>query len=180
MIIILVIIKYQMLLVLGLILGFKNNQIIKIKSFDQNKSLGEITKLIKSKKNKKDTKISSISNLVIVDNDSNDIISFIKEPVNSTNILITKTNSNERMNMYLMDVLIKHKINYCVGRKITHNLFDTIVNDIDFIINKLIMPYLYFMVILSALNIMGQLSNSFDSTNDFMNDISQSSNIEIK
>lgn len=169
-----------MLLVLGLILGFKNNQIIKIKSFDQNKSLGEITKLIKSKKNKKDTKKSSISNLVIVDNDSNDIISFIKEPANSTNILITKTNSNERMNMYLMDVLIKHKINYCVGRKITHNLFDTIVNDIDFIINKLIMPYLYFMVILSALNIMGQLSNSFDSTNDFMNDISQSSNIEIK
>lgn len=180
-----------MLLVIGLILlGFwyKNNELIKIKSFDQTKSLGEITKLIKSKNNKKDKrdkKKSSISRLVIVDNDFNDIISFIKEPKNPSNILITKTNSNERINMYLMDTLIKYKINYCVGRKITHNLFDTIVNDISFIMNKIVMPYLYFTIILSAIDIMGQLSTSLDSTNDFMNDISQfgsgsSSGIEIR
>ena len=171
-----------MLLVLVLtLLGFKNHQIIKIKSFDQNKSLGEITKLIKNKKNKKDGKKSSISGLVIVVNDTNDIISFIKEPVNSTNILTTKTNSNERINMYLIDMLNKYKINYCAGRKITHNLFDTIVNDIDFIINRLLMPYLYFMLILCALNVMYQLSKSLSSTNDYTNDISRYiSDIEIK
>lgn len=169
---------------------YKNNEIIKIKSFDQNKSLGEITKLIKSKKNKKskkDTKKSLISRLVIVDNDSNDIISFIKDKSNPTNILTIKTNSNERINMYLMDTLIKYKINYCVGRKITHNLFDTIANDISFIINKIIIPYLYFVVILSAFNIIGHPSTSLGSTNNFMNDISQfgsdtssNSGIEIK
>ena len=167
-----------MLLVLGLALlgfGYKNNEVIKIKSFDQNKSLGEITKLIKSKKNKNNTKKSLISRLVIVDNDSNNIISFIKDTSNSAipNILTTKTNSNERMNMYLMDILIKYKINYCVGRKITHNLFNIVKNDIIFIINKIVIPYLYFVVIFSAINIMGQLSTSLDSTNDFMNDISQ-------
>jgi cell division protease FtsH len=180
-----------MLLAIGLaLLGllYKNNEIIKIKSFDQTKSLGEMTKLIKNKRNKKskkDAKKSLISRLVIVDNDSNDIISFIKDKSNPTHILTTKTNSNERMNMYLMDTLIKYKINYCVGRKITHNLFDTIGNDISFIINKIVMPYLYLVIIFSAINIMGQLSTSLDTTNDYMNDISQfglgsNSGIEIK
>lgn len=163
---------------------YKHNEIIGIKSFDQSKSLGKIVKLIenkKAKKDKKNVKRFSISRLVIVDNDMNNIISFIKDLTNPTNILITKTNSNKRMNVYLMDKLIKYKINYSVGRKITHNLFETIIDDINFVINKIMMPCMYFIVILIVLNIMIQLSNEFDSTNNFMNEIKQSSSgIEIR
>ena len=161
-----------MLLIIGLLLLlnllYKNNEIIELKSFEQTKTLGDIIKLIKNK-NKK----FLISQLVIVDNDNNNIISFIKDTSKQTNVLITKTNSNKRINAYLMVQLIKHKINYCVGRKISHNLFNTIRDDINFVINKIIIPYLYFTIIFKTLYILEHISTSFDSTNDFINDISQ-------
>lgn len=141
---------------------YKNNKIIKITSLNQTKTLGEISELIKNKKNMNND--DQQYNFVIVDDD-NKIISFIKNTSNTINI--STTNSNKNMNMYIINKLIKHKINYCLGRRIQHNLFYSICNDVNFIFNKILMPFLYFMLILNASNILILISKSLDISNEY-------------
>ena len=159
-----------MLLTLGLILFdylYKNNELIEIKSFNQTKPLGEIIKIIKSKNNKNK---SLINQLVIIDNDDNEIISFIKEPNNQKKILTIKTNSNEKMNLFLIDKCYEYNINFSIGKKIFHNIVNTIVRDINFVIYKIIMPYLYLLLIINANNVIKQINDSINTSNDYTND----------
>ena len=136
---------------------YNNNSLLKIKSYDETKTIWELASIIKSKKNRKKIK------KVLISENTNKIITYIESENESenddantnttTNVKITKTNSNEKMNIYIIDQCISYGINYDIVNNIQHDFIDLIIDDFTFFLNKILFPYLYFTIIFNVLNI---------------------------
>jgi cell division protease FtsH len=154
----------------------KNNIILKINPLTNTntntksnmKTMGDLVSMIRTK-----TKRNQIKNLLISEN-TKTIVCFIQDDL-TNNTIITKTNSNEKMNIYLMDKCNKYNISYSIGNKIENNFGDMVKNDLNFFVNRILYPYLYFVIIFSIID-MGQRTLNIFSDNDKDTSIFMSSN----
>ena len=163
-----------MILILGLTLicsYYKNNTLLTIKSFKGTKTLGEITTEIGSKIRRK-----NIKKLLFLE-DSKNIISFNSNKDNTNIVDAYKINSNQEINMRLISDCSRYKIDYTIGKKITQNFISSIFDDLNFFVNKILLPYLYLMVILNVLMIGNQTINIISNNNEDSNIMWSISNI---
>jgi cell division protease FtsH len=164
-----------MILILGLIIlygYYKNNTLLTIKSFNETKTLGELTTEIGSK-----TRRKNIKKLLFLE-DSKNILSFISN--DNTKIIDTyKTITNKEVNMRLISKCSRYKIDYSIGKKITQNIISSIFADFNFFVNKILFPYLYLMVIINILMIGNQTMNMISSNNESSNMMSMSMSMSM-
>jgi cell division protease FtsH len=163
-----------MILIFGLIIlytYYKNNTLLRIKSFKGTKTLGELTTQIRSK-----TRRKNIKKLLFLE-DSKNIISFISNKDNINQVEIYKINSNQELNMCLICECSRYKIDYTIGKKITQNFINSIFADLNFFVNKILFPYLYLMVIFNILQIENQTMDIISSNNEDSNIMWTMSNI---
>jgi cell division protease FtsH len=142
---------------------WKNNNLVKIKTGSERKTFGNLVKTIKAKKEKR----GKIKKIIITENNDKTLISFTQDKINPNIINILKTNSNDLMNEYLINLCDRHRINYCIGQHVEYNFLFSIINSFYFVINKIIIPCLYIVIMLNIINISTEIINLSSSSNNF-------------
>lgn len=166
-----------MLLILGFLIFNiynKNNTLLSIKSFKGLKTLGELTTQLKSR-----TRRKNIKKLLFLE-DSKNIICFISNKDNTNVVDTYKINSNQEVNLRLISDCIRYEIDYTIGKKITHNVLNSIFVDLNFFVNKILFPCLYLMIILNILMIGNktlELISSDDNDSNMLWSMSNMSNM---
>lgn len=141
---------------------YKNNSIIKIKHQIKTKGIGILINLIEN------TKKFKIKKLVFIEN-SKEIITFLekKNIQKFKEIILTKT--NEKFNNILIQKCNNNNINYSISNEIKQNLLNSLLFDFKMIFDYIIIPYLYFIIILAVLNVLNKFSGSLIINNEISN-----------